>query len=53
MVQLFLNTETEPNFRKWELYLRKKFSTDNLTDTIYKVVEELYKQYNNDNTTQS
>lgn len=44
MVQLFLNTETEPNFRKWEEHLRKIVGTDNLTDTIYKSIEKLYNE---------
>ena len=44
MVQLFLNTETEPKFRKWEAHLRNIFGTDNLTDTIYKSIEKLYNQ---------
>ncbi len=44
MVQLFLNTETEPNFRKWEEHLRNILGTDNLTDTIYKSIEKLYNE---------
>jgi hypothetical protein len=44
MVQLFLNTETEPNFRKWEEHLRKIVGTYNLTDTIYKSIEKLYNE---------
>ena len=48
MVQLFLTTETEPKFREWELKLRENFKTDNLTDTIYKVLEQVYnKKYGN------
>lgn len=46
MVQLFLNTETEPNFRKWEEFLRTIFGTDNLTDTIYKAIEKMYNEEN-------
>lgn len=41
MVQLFLNTETEPIFRQMELELRKKFGTDNLTDTIFESLKKL------------
>lgn len=41
MVQLFLNTETEPVFRKMELELRSLLNTDNVTDTVYKAVEKL------------
>ena len=44
MVQLFLTTETEPKFKEWELKLRENFKTDNLTDTIYSLVELYYKQ---------
>jgi len=43
MVQLYLNTETELQFRKWEEYLKQIFKTDNLTDTIYKAIEKMYK----------
>jgi len=39
MIQLFLNDETEPVFKKMELELRKKFETDNLTDTVFKSLE--------------
>lgn len=49
MVQLFLNTKTEPNFRKWEEGLREFYKTDNLTDTIYKAVEEMYNLKNGEN----
>lgn len=42
MLQLFLTTKTEPNFRKWELALREFYKSDNLTDTIYKAIEEMY-----------
>ena len=46
MVQLFLDTDTEPNFRKWEEFLRTIFKTDNLTDTIYKAIEKMYNDEN-------
>ena len=49
MVQLFLTTKTEPNFRKWEEALREFYKTDNLTDTIYKAVEEMYNLKNGEN----
>jgi hypothetical protein len=42
MVQLFLSTDTEPDFRKWELHLREVFQTENLTDTVYKVIQKSY-----------
>jgi hypothetical protein len=45
MVQLFLNTDTEPNFKKWELSLREFHGTDNLTDTIYQVIKKAYEDY--------
>lgn len=42
MVQLFLNTDTEPKFRKMELELRSVFNTDNLTDTVFEAIKKLY-----------
>lgn len=48
MVQLFLTTETEPKFKEYELELRADFDTDNLTDTIYKLVEYYYNEKRND-----
>lgn len=42
MVQLFLNTKTEPLFKKWELQLREIYKTDNLTDTVYEVMKKAY-----------
>jgi|TARA_R100001163_G_scaffold40037_1_gene30378 hypothetical protein len=42
MVQLFLDTTTEPNIKEWELALRESYGTDNLTDTIYQAVKEAY-----------
>ena len=42
MVQLFLNTDTEKNFRLWVSELQKKLGTDNLTDTVYKIVNDAY-----------
>lgn len=42
MVQLFLNTDTEKNFRLWVSELQKDLGTDNLTDTVYKIVENAY-----------
>lgn len=41
MIQLFLNDETEPVFKKMELELREKFGTDNVTDTVFKALEFL------------
>tara|TARA_Y100001938_G_C8057144_1_gene415085 strand:+ start:374 stop:1000 length:627 start_codon:yes stop_codon:yes gene_type:complete len=42
MVQLFLNTETEKEFKLWCSELQSILGTDNLTDTVYKVVENAY-----------
>lgn len=47
MVQLFLNTDSEPKFREMELELRKFFDTDNVTDTVYKALEKLIDLSNN------
>lgn len=40
MVQLYLNTTTEPIFRENELKLRNKLGTDNMTDTVFKLLEQ-------------
>ena len=42
MGQLFLNIETEKSFRVWILELQKQLGTDNLTDTVYKVIENAH-----------
>jgi len=42
MVQLFLNTETEKDFRLWCEALQKELNTDNLTDTVYQIVKNAY-----------
>ena len=47
MVQLFLNTETEKDFKIWCTELQKQLKTDNLTDTVYEVIKNAY---NNSNT---
>jgi hypothetical protein len=44
MVQLFLNTDTEPLLKKWELALREVHATDNLTDTIFNVIKKAYEE---------
>jgi len=44
MVQLYLTTSTEPEFKKWELDLRKHLKTDNLTDTVFKVMKDAYER---------
>jgi len=48
MVQLFLSTKTEPNFKKWELVLREKLGTDNVTDTVYESMKKMYEQHKDD-----
>ena len=50
MVQLFLNTKTEPKFKEWELNLREHYKSDNLTDTIYRAIEEINKIKNDSST---
>ena len=40
MVQLFLNEETAPIFQMWVNTLSKKHDTDNITDTVYKTIQE-------------
>ena len=42
MVQLFLTIETEKQFKIWIAALQKLLGTDNLTDTVYKVIENAY-----------
>ena len=42
MVQLFLTIETEKQFKIWIAELQKQLGTDNLTDTVYKVIENAY-----------
>ena len=42
MVQLFLNTETEKDFKLWCQELQKQLGTDNLTDTVYTVIKNAY-----------
>jgi ParB-like chromosome segregation protein Spo0J len=46
MVQLFLNKETEKDFRLWVAELQKQLSTDNLTDTVYTVIKNAYNNSN-------
>ena len=46
MVQLFLNKETEKDFRLWVAELQKQLGTDNLTDTVYTVIKNAYNNSN-------
>ena len=42
MVQLFLNTETEKDFKLWCQELQTQLGTDNLSDTVYTVIKNAY-----------
>ena len=42
MIQLFLDSETEPKFKEMVSALQKKLDINNLTDTVYKVIENEY-----------
>ena len=42
MVQLFLNTETEKDFKLWCQELQTILGTDNLTDTVYTVIKNAH-----------
>ena len=39
MIQLFLNSESEPKFKDMISSLQDRYNTDNLTDTVYKAIE--------------
>lgn len=45
MVQLFLDTETEQKFKQMIKELQVEYNKDNLTDTVFAVVEREYKNY--------
>jgi len=42
MIQLFLNTETEPEFKKMAQELQEKFGINNVTDLMLKILKERY-----------
>lgn len=42
MVQLFLSSETEPMFKKMCDTLQERYGTSNMTDTVYKAIEDAY-----------
>tara|TARA_R100000329_G_scaffold109221_1_gene89693 strand:+ start:1230 stop:1844 length:615 start_codon:yes stop_codon:yes gene_type:complete len=42
MIQLFLNTETEPEFKKMAQALQEKFGINNITDLMFKILKERY-----------
>ena len=39
MVQLFLNSDSEPKFKEMANSLQDRYNTDNLTDTVFKAIE--------------
>ena len=39
MVQLFLNSESEPKFKEMINALQERYNTNNLTDTVFKAIE--------------
>lgn len=39
MIQLFLNSSSEPIFKEMINELQERYNTDNLTDTVYKAIE--------------
>ena len=45
MIQLFLNKETKPIIAKHEDHLRKVYKTENISDTIYNAVKEIYTKH--------
>lgn len=45
MVQLFLNSDTQPQFLEYVESLKEKYAIDNLTDAVFKAVEESYNDY--------
>ena len=42
MIQLFLNTDTEPEFKKMAQALQEKFGINNITDLMFKILKERY-----------
>ena len=42
MVHLYMNTETEPKFRMMCDAVQEKIGTENMTDTVFKLVEDAY-----------
>ena len=42
MVQLFLNSDSEPKFKEMANSLQDRYNTDNLTDTVFKAIENEY-----------
>ena len=46
MVNLFLNTETEPVFQEMVGSLKEKWAQENLTDTVYEAIKRCYENTN-------
>jgi len=42
MIQLFLDQQTEPKFKQMVDFFKKEYNTENLTDTVYSIVENAY-----------
>ena len=45
MVQLFFNNDTEQKFRSMVKELQTEYNKDNITDTVFAVIEREYKNY--------
>ena len=50
MVQLFFNDETEQKFRAMIKELQPEYNKDNITDTVFAVVEREFKNYKDETT---
>jgi len=48
MVQLFLNSESEPKFKEMVSFLQEKYDINNLTDTVYQAIENEYNRSKTD-----
>lgn len=48
MVQLFLTVDTLPMFMEWVRQLGEKFGTTNITDAVYRAVEDCHKTHYGD-----
>jgi len=48
MVQLFFNDETEKKFRAMVKELETEYNKDNITDTVFAIVEREFKNYKNE-----
>ncbi|QGZ18194.1 ParB-like nuclease domain containing protein [Pelagibacter phage HTVC112P] len=50
MVQLFFNNETEKKFRAMVKELETEYNKDNITDTVFAIVEREFKNYKDETT---